>query len=129
MRVAVLILGLVLGAFMLFQTFAVYALSGATSDKTSSGAGAIGILMALLWLIACALVIPLPQISVVPFAVAGVLGIAAASTSKFHDLQIWGIISLVLALLSFFGWRSKRKDATLAETRHQELLAAARREP
>jgi hypothetical protein len=129
MRVAVLILGLILGAFMFFQSFAINALSGATSDKTSGEASAVGVFMALLWLVACALVVPIPLVSTIVFVVAGLLGFAAAASSKFGDLQLWGVASLILAALSFIGWRSKRKEARVSETRHQELLAAARREP
>lgn len=126
MRVAVLILGLLLGLLMFFQTFLVYALSGATSQHDTSEAGAIGLFMAILWLVACALVIPIPVVSTIVFVVAGLLGFAAASSSEFSDLGIWGGVSLILAALSFVGWLGKRRGERKIEQRHQELLAAAR---
>ena len=126
MRIAVLILGLLLGLLMFFQTFVVYALSGAASQQSMSEAGAVGLLMAVLWLIACALVIPIPLVSTIVFLVAGLLGVAAAGSSKFSDLSIWGGISFILAVLSFIGWVGKRRGERRAEQRHQELLAAAR---
>lgn len=76
--------------------------------------------MALLWLIACAFVLPLPMVSIVLFAFAGILGFAEAG--EFPDLGMWGGISLALALLSFFGWRGKRKEA---RERREELARQA----
>lgn len=126
MRIAVLVLGLLLGLLMFFQTFLVYSLSGATSQKETTEAGAVGLFMALLWLLACALVIPIPLVSTVVFVIAGLLGFAAASSSDFSDLSIWGVASLILAALSFVGWIGKRRGERKAEQRHQELLSAAR---
>lgn len=48
MRIAELILGLVLGASLFFQTFLVYALSGAAHFQATESASAIGLFMALL---------------------------------------------------------------------------------
>jgi uncharacterized membrane protein len=31
------------------------------------------------------------------------------SVSSFGDLTIWGVVSLILTVLSYFGWREKRK--------------------
>lgn len=108
MRLTVLIAGLLLGAIMFLQTFLVSALGSATQDQGSEQAGSIGVMMAFLWLIACAFVMPLPMVSVVVFAIAGLLGFA--SSGDFSDLAIWGGISLVLAVLSFLGWLGKRKE-------------------
>lgn len=107
MRVTVLILSLLLGAVMFVQTFLVYGLSSAVDDQSSSQSGAVGLLMSLLWLVAAAFVIPLPIVSVIAFVIAGLFGFAASG--DFSDLAMWGGISLVLALLSLFGWRGKRK--------------------
>lgn len=119
MRIAVLILGLLLGLLMFFQTFLVYALSGATDDPRSGEAGAIGILMAVIWLLACALVIPLPFISMLLFIAAGALGFSMSG--DFADLGVWGGVSLFLAILSFFGWIGKRK-ADRRERRRDEWM-------
>lgn len=123
MRIAVLILTLVLGTIMFFQTFLVASLSGVVGDEATSGAGAIGLLMALLWLVAAALVIPLPLISSIIFVIAGLLGFAVSA--NFPDLGMWGGASLILAVLSFFGWRGKRRQDLrdrIDREERQELL-------
>lgn len=107
MRIAVLILGLLLGLLMFLQTLLVYGLSDALNDEASAQASAIGVVMALLWLVACAFVLPFPLVSVVAFAIAGLFGFAASG--EFPDLAIWGGVSVVLAVMSIFGWRGKRK--------------------
>jgi len=123
MRVTVLILGLLLGLVMFLQTMLVYGLSNAVDDTNSASAGAVGVLMALMWLVACAFVMPLPMVSVIVFAIAGLFGFAASG--EFPDLGIWGGISLVLAVLSFFGWRGKRKDT---RERQEEKARQAERD-
>ena len=126
MRIAVLILGLVLGVAMFFQTWLVYALSGLSSKPNEIGTSAtMGLLMAILWLIGVAAVIGAPLVSVIAFAFAGVIGIAMSA--NFPDLAVWGAVSFILAVLSLIGWRQKRRDAKREAARHQELVSAVRR--
>lgn len=120
MRVTVLIIGLLLGAVMFVQTFLVNLLGQAGDQQGVEQAGAVGLMMSLLWLIACAFVLPLPFVSVVMFLISGVVGFA--SSAEFPDLAVWGGISLVLAALSFFGWLGKRKE------RRQFKIERARQE-
>lgn len=120
MRIAVLILGLILGAIMFFQTLLVYSLSGIANDPRSGESGAVGLFMALLWLVACALVITVPLVSTVVFVIAGLLGFAASS--NFPDLQTWGLASLILAVMSLIGWFGKRRSERRETQRHEELV-------
>lgn len=122
MRIAVLILGLILGAVMFVQSVLIAGLSGIADDSDAAGGAAGGVAMALLWLVGCALVIPLPIVSAVSFGLAGLIGIAFAATGSFSDLRIWGVASLVLAVLSIFGWVGKRND-----DRRRRLEAEERR--
>lgn len=108
MRVTVLIIGLLLGAIMFLQTFLVNVLGQAGNDENVEQAAAVGVFMSLLWLIACAFVVPLPMVSVVLFVAASIFGFAASG--EFPDLGIWGGVSAALGVLSFLGWRGKRKE-------------------
>jgi hypothetical protein len=124
MRIATLIIGLVLVFGLFLQSVLVGGLSEAAGEEDSSAAAAVGVLMALIWIFGCALVIPLPRVAMILFALAGVFGIAASGS--FPDLAFWGAVSLVLALFSFFGWRGKRK-ADRKERERDELLRRATR--
>lgn len=126
MRIAVLIIGLLLGLLMFLQTVLVYAGASATEQDDLAGAAAGGVFMAFLWLVACALVLPFPVASVVLFALAGLIGFAAGASSDFADLPVWGGISFVLAVMAFFGWRGKR--AATREVREERQRQIARDE-
>jgi hypothetical protein len=109
-RVATLILGLILMVVVGLQSCAV-SIGGALGDSNRmEQGGALGILITLLILLGAAFALAFPMMSLVSFALAGLLGLAAGSTTAFRDLTIWGIVSLVLAVFSFFGWREKRRQ-------------------
>jgi hypothetical protein len=59
--------------------------------------------MALLFLIAGAFALVFPLVSMIAFLISGFFGLAAGATTSFSDLTIWGVVSLILAVLSFFG--------------------------
>ena len=108
MKIAVLILGLILGAFLLVQSLLVTGLSGVAKDDNSVVAGAGGLLMAFVWLVAIALVFSVPLVSTALFGFGAVIGFGFAS--EYSSLEIWAVVSLVLAAFSFFAWRGKRRD-------------------
>ncbi|MER3437116.1 MAG: hypothetical protein C4346_05690 [Chloroflexota bacterium] len=107
MRIAVLIIGIVLTIGLFFQAVLVEGLSSAVNDEATGESAAVGVFMALLWLVGCGFVLPMPRVSMVLFALAGLLGFAASGNAP--DLAIWGGASLVLSVLSYFGYRGKRK--------------------
>jgi hypothetical protein len=121
MRIAVLVLGLILGAIMFVQTFLVYSLSGIGNAEKMQGSGAVGLFMALLWLVAIALVFAVPILSAVVFVAAGILGFAFSS--DFPDLAVWGAVSMVLAVFSLIAWFSKRREVKREAVRQENLAA------
>lgn len=125
MRLAVLIIGLLLGLLMFIQTVLVGALSSAGGSDANAQAAASGFLAAILWLIACAFVIPFPLVSVVAFAIAALFSFGAAARSDYEDQYIWGIVALILMSLSFLGWMGKRRERRTAKA---EKLAQADRD-
>jgi hypothetical protein len=124
MRIAVLILGLALGLLMFIQTVLGYMASGLADNQETGGAAAVGILMAFLWLLAVALVFPVPLVSAIVFAIAGILGFGAST--NFPDLAIWGGASFVLAALSVLAWFGKRKAVRQERERDARLAASIR---
>jgi hypothetical protein len=124
MRIAVLIIGLVLSFGLFWQSVLITGLSDAANDEQTQGAGAIGVLMAIIWLVACGFVLPKPRISMMLFAIAALLGVAG--WSDFSDLKVWSGISVALAILSYFGYRGKMKQQSKDDARDatmQQLLA------
>ncbi len=126
MRIAVLIIGIVLSVVMAVQTFAVYVLGNAGNNADASGGGAVGLLVAFLMLVAAAFAMGVPLVSVILFLIGGLLALLIAASSNFPDLAIWGIVSLVLAVMAFIGWRGKRRAdirARVERDEHRELLS------
>jgi hypothetical protein len=99
-----------------FQSCAASLGGGITGNETTAGAGAAGFLVALLFLLGGAFAIGFPIVSLVFFVLASPLALVAGFTSDFRDLRIWGFVALVLAVLSYFGRREKRRrDAQQAQ--------------
>lgn len=128
MRIAVLIIGLVIGAAVTFQACTVYGLSGIgeglgsqeSADRVS--ASAAGILTGLLIMVGAGFVMPFPRVAAAIFVLAGLLGISVSNTSDFSDQAVWGVVAFGLAVMAYFGSRSKRRED---EVRAQERAALA----
>lgn len=108
-----LILMLIVGA----QSCAVSVGDAALETKAAEQGGPLGILMAFMFLIGGAFALVFPLVSLASFLLAGLVGVAAGSTTSFSDLTFWGIVSFILAVLSFFGWREKRRRAAESAAR------------
>jgi len=109
MRIAVLIISLCLTMLVGVQSCTVMVGGNVTEDANLSGGGAIGMLLALLFVLGAAFSMGLPRVSMVLFAIGAVLGIGVAGSSGFNDLMIWGVVSAALAVMSFFGNRELRR--------------------
>ena len=67
--------------------------------------GPIGLVMAFLFFVGGAFALIFPFVSVLAFSFAGVFGLAGGASTSFDDLTVWGVVSLNLAVCSYFGWR------------------------
>lgn len=108
MRIAVLIIALCLTMIVGLQSCAVMVGGNMTANDDLAGGGALGILLAFLFVLGAAFAMGLPRVSMVLFGIAALIGLIAASTG-FTDMAIWGGVSAVLALMSFFGYRELAK--------------------
>ena len=109
MRIATMIIALGLMLIVGFQSCAASFGGSMGHDQAMSGAASVGFLVVFLLLIGAAFAIPFPIVSIVCFVLAGIMAITAGFSSKFSDLGIWGFVMLILAAMSFFGFREKRK--------------------
>jgi hypothetical protein len=104
MRIATLILALILVIPLTVQSCAITGLSAVAGMEKQSGGGAMGILVALLWVVGAAFALGKPTVSVVVFLLAGMFAFIGASTG-YGDLEIWGGVSVVFAALCLMGRR------------------------
>ncbi|MCL6627506.1 MAG: hypothetical protein K6T68_13085, partial [Alicyclobacillus shizuokensis] len=91
------------------QSCAVGVGSSILGDKNTSGAGAMGLLVAFLFLIGGAFAFAKPIVSTVVFLLGCLAAIIAASGSSFTDMWIWAGVSFVLAIMSYFAHRGDKK--------------------
>jgi hypothetical protein len=89
-RVATTILSLVLMVVVGVQSCAVYLGGSAMGEPTTAEGGALGLLVALLFLVGGAFAMPRPLVSFVAFLASSVFGLAGGATTSFGDLTIWG---------------------------------------
>ena len=108
MRIAVLILGLILMIPMAMQSLAAYSLASLAGDENLIAVSFLGLVVALLWLIGAAIVLPAPRASAVVFGLA--MAIAYLISGTYGDMLIWGTISLALMIMSYLGHRQKARE-------------------
>lgn len=109
MRIATTIISLFLILIIGLQSCAVAFGGTLSSDESLSAGGAIGMLVAFLFLIGGAFAIAFPLVSLASFALATFLALLASIATEFSDMMIWAFLSLVLAVMSFFRFREKQK--------------------
>lgn len=83
-------------------------LDGGSDGEDLAAGGAVGVLVAFLYLLGGAFALGLPKVSMILFIIAGVLAFLGAATG-FSDLVFWGIVALALAAMSYFGVKEKRR--------------------
>ena len=111
MRIATMIISLLLMVVVGLQSCTVYVGGSATGQEKLSQGGAVGLLVAFLFLIAGAFALAFPLVSLIAFVLAALMALVAYSVG-FSDMWIWAIVAVVLAAMSFFGFREKRKAAS-----------------
>jgi hypothetical protein len=120
MRRAAQIISLVLMVALGIQSCAVsvggsatQSLSTTAADKQQgedlAGAGAMGMLAALLWLIAAAFVMSRPKAALWIY-VGAALSCLIGAAAGFTDLWIWMVVSAAFALLAWRGIGEKRRQ-------------------
>lgn len=116
MRTAVLIITIICMFVVGIQSCFVGCGASVAEDEQLQSGSSMGIMVALLYLMAAIFITANPKITVAIFALAAALGLVAGATTDFIDMTIWGVISLILAVMSFFAARKQRKEEA-GETR------------
>lgn len=109
MRIAIGIISLFLMLLIGLQSCA---LSFGGHDDATWEAG-VGVLVALLFLVAGSFAFKLPKVSLIVFVVAAVIALLNGFSTKYYgDLRVWGFVSLALAALSYFASERKKRRTT-----------------
>jgi hypothetical protein len=108
MRIAVMIVSLALFLILLLQSCAVGVGGSLSSSDTLQQGAAIGALLAFVYVLGGAFVMGLPLISGALFTIGALIAIPAGYQSGYSDLKVWGWLSAVLALFSFFGYHERK---------------------
>jgi hypothetical protein len=134
-RRATQIISLVLMVIVFIQSCAVTvggsaseSLSTTSAEKSEAedlaAAGSVGILVALMWLVAGAFVMSKPRVSMWVFGVAGAFALVGGG-SGFSDLYFWGVVSFIFAFMSWRGSIEQELEAAEAQARYEADVHAA----
>ncbi len=103
-------------------------LSTTAKDKREAedlaGAGGAGVIAALMWLVAAALVMNKPKVSMYIFGSASLLWLIAGALG-FSDGFIWMVASLIFTAMSWRGIRELEEKEQEGRTRYQADVRAA----
>jgi hypothetical protein len=135
MRIATLIISLIVSLAMGVQSCAVYAAGSIGADlsegsekanmEDTSGAGAVGMFAALLWIIGAGFVLAKPKVSTWLFSIAAVFCVLGGAAGEFSDLYIYAVASVLFALASWRGIAEKDKQDEQNRAAYQADIAAA----
>lgn len=117
MRIAVMVISLGLMLIIGVQSCAASFGGSMGHDQSMTNAAGMGFFVVFLFLIAAAFAISFPIVSLVTFLLAATVALAAGFSSNFADLAIWGFVALILAVMSYFGHREKKRRRAAEEQR------------
>lgn len=116
MRIAVLIISLFLTVIIGLQSCAVTVGGSLAKDQATSAGGAGGVVVAFLFVLGAAFSMGLPRVSQIVFLLASAVAfIAASGESKYQDMNVWGAVALILAVMSYLGVRELKNRKVPAQ--------------
>ena len=135
MRIATLIISLALSLVVFVQSCAAgvggsfdqsFGQSVAEKDKGAdlAGAGSMGFLAAVVWILGAGLVLSRPRVSMYLYALAVPI-LAAAGASGYADAYVWAFASLVFAVMAWRGIAERAKKEERDRASYAADIAAA----
>ena len=114
MRKAVLILSIILMIIVFVQSWLVGIGGNMFDDQMLAWGGLVGRLVALLFAVGAAFVLPRPLISVFIYLAGGLLGIIFGIYTGYYAMILWGGLSLALGGGSYYAWSTGEQQAAPA---------------
>lgn len=106
MKVAVGIIGILLGLVSMLQSCAVATGGSIAANQDLAGAGSVGVLVGLLFFVGGAFAFGLPLVAAIVFVVGSLFAFLAANA--FPDMRIWAFADIILGVMAFSAWRRSR---------------------
>ena len=107
MKIALGLVGILISMIVMFQSFAIYGLSGLVNEEATAQAGALGLFSGFLLFVAGALSFGLLRAAAVVYLIAGFL--AHLGKADFPDLGVWAWVAFILCTVCGVTDRSQRK--------------------
>jgi len=109
MRIASMVLGLMLSAWVFFEAFIINALSSLAADSSRDALIGGALIVAIFGVLGGALALALPLVSTILFGLAAIVGYSTAA-GGYGNHWVYASGYVLLAALACFGWRGKRKE-------------------
>lgn len=109
MRVAAMVTGILLTIWMFLEALLASALLNAGGAEEEATAAAGGLLVAMVVGLAAVIVLAVPHVSMVLFALGGLLSLAVAA-GGYPNHWFFAVVIFMLALFAFFGRRGQLRD-------------------
>ena len=117
MKKEILALSIIFMIIVLTQSWLVGVGGTMFSDQMMAWGGLVGRLLALMLAAGAAFVLPSPFISFIIYLVGGLLGIIFGIYTGYHDMILWGVLSLLMGGGSYYAWHL---DKTKGVPVHEE---------
>jgi len=111
MRVAVGVIGLIFMVLALVQSCAVGVGGSIFEEENLATAGAVGLLSGVLFGVGGAFAFKLPKVSIGIFATVTLLSLVAGLTTEYKDLIFYGIVAVILVVLSVVAHRRTPRES------------------
>ena len=109
LRLATTLVSFVLLFVIGLQSCTVFLGGEVAQDENLRQGSAVGLLVAFFFLVGGAFATAFPLVSLSAFVLAALMAFFGSGTGFFGDMVVWGLFSLALAIMSFFGFLEKRR--------------------
>jgi hypothetical protein len=110
MKIAVGIIGLIFMVLVLVQSCAVSFGAAIFEEEGLLQGGAVGMLVGILFGVGGAFAFRLPKVSIGIFIVGAIFALVAGLTTEYSDMIIYGVVSIILSILSFVAQRRAARE-------------------
>lgn len=120
MRVGAMVVGILFAIWTFFEALLIGGLGSMGEDEDIQALAGGGLFASLFIGVGAVLVLSVPQVSLVLFAIGGVISYISAA-GGYSNHWVYGTIFFGLAIMAYFGWRGKKRDKLEKDTQNQRF--------